>query len=131
LFSHLNFSIFIQPLKLIWCNMLSSSQVQLSNQSCASNISTTTFINNHTTYLIFYVTSIMKDILPLLINIFFTNLKFKDLFITKDSPLTIYSISLASLSADMLSHSNSSLTASSLKIVILLFGHSNAQYSSS
>jgi hypothetical protein len=33
--------------------MLSSSQVQLSNQSCASNISTTTFINNHTTYLIF------------------------------------------------------------------------------
>jgi hypothetical protein len=41
--------------------MLSSSQVQLPNQICASNINTNTIINDHPTYFIFYMTSTMKD----------------------------------------------------------------------
>jgi hypothetical protein len=41
MFSHLNFFTLVQPLKLIWCSMFSSSQVQLSNQSYARNIITT------------------------------------------------------------------------------------------
>jgi hypothetical protein len=72
--SHPNFSIFIQQLKLIWLSMLRCIQVQLSNQSWASNISTTTIINYHITYLIINITPSMKEILFSLLYILFTNL---------------------------------------------------------
>jgi hypothetical protein len=73
----LNSSHSFQSFKLIQYNMFNSSQVQLSNQICAGNISTTTIIHNHTTYIIFYMASNMKYILSILPNIFFIDLNIK------------------------------------------------------
>jgi hypothetical protein len=57
--------------------MLYGIQSQLSNLSNTRNISTTTTINDHTTYIIVDWASSMEDVLPLLLHIILLSLNTK------------------------------------------------------
>jgi hypothetical protein len=54
--------------------MLNSTQIQFTNKSSASHISTTSTINNQTTHFVLYIASLMEYVFPSLIIFIFLDL---------------------------------------------------------
>jgi hypothetical protein len=68
------FTIFIQPLQPIRPRMLNTTHIQFPHKSITSYIITTTSINYHATYLVLDLTSSVKYVFSLLIDIIFFDL---------------------------------------------------------